>query len=339
MGSFHIHGIGELRAMSRMMFLQIAVAVVMESVALTAQAATVQLPESWTNNNLAGWTNQDLSITPAPLTVEAQALKLVFAPGDFNLYSTVVMASTNASGARFVGDYFAGGVADITFRLRCVYQLDVETNAPTTQLWFYNDKTSRLWKYPIASPPTGVWTTVTVPIEYSLFSTESSNNQWSAFLEDVTNMSWVGVWFACNAPKATETFQIDDFQLLGPGVEYATWIGQYPEGTGIGGRHRFPHGDLDGDGISNWDEWTAGTEADDSNDVFRLRIDAPDITGGPVKLSWDAKTARRYSLWRTASAIGQFSSVATNLDTNTYADATSTNTSACFYRLSVIRLP
>lgn len=304
-----------------------------------AEAATVGNPESWTNSLTEGWTNQNWGAVQVPLSVESKALKVAFPVDSFPaFYSTVITAFTNASKGHFTGDYFAGGVADISFRFFCQFQVDAESNAPVVQVLFRNDQTGRLWQHRLSGLRTNEWLDIAVPLEFASFTTESASNAWSDFFQDMRSISWMGVWIKRNSHTAAQTYRLDDFQLIGPGTDYSIWIDQYADGTGVGKQNKLPRGDLDDDGLANWDEWIAGTPADSANEQFTVRIQTTGASTATVaQLTWDSHEGRRYSVLRTTGSLAAFDVVATNLATNLFTDATATNSAPCFYRLGVQR--
>jgi hypothetical protein len=63
--------------------------------------------------------------------------------------------------------------------------------------------------------------------------------------------------------------------------------------------------DQDGDGMSNWQEYVAGT--DPTNEASYLRLSLPaGSPGGSVEMSFQSVPGRRYELWRAARLDGEW---------------------------------
>lgn len=60
-----------------------------------------------------------------------------------------------------------------------------------------------------------------------------------------------------------------------------------------------PEGDPDTDGMSNYEEWIAGTRANDSNSFFFVKQPAASGTG--MVINWDGVAGRRYTLFRSTN--------------------------------------
>ena len=123
--------------------------------------------------------------------------------------------------------------------------------------------------------------------------------------------------------------------------------GYYPDGNGDWPLHLIDrNGDLDGDGLSNWLEYVAGTFAGDATEKFGLEIKEKTDTG--VRFEFYAITGKTYTIERSvdmtiwtrvpfaigAPAIGESSYSATDVALLN-AFATPTTGTKEFYRLTV----
>jgi hypothetical protein len=82
------------------------------------------------------------------------------------------------------------------------------------------------------------------------------------------------------------------------------------------------NGDLDGDGVSNYNEYLAGT--DPTNRASSFQISSTTISGNNVVLQWTAVNNRRYRVWTATSLPGAWTSL--NALPLTYTGSTMTYT-------------
>jgi len=298
----------------------------------TMHAATVNEPETWDGGDTAGWVSFDLineSVVPR-LSVESNAAKLVFAAQSIKLppEEYLVKADMNASGGRFVGNYITNGVMGISFRLYCEYVVDV-------RVAFYNEGTRRLWRYRAPDIVAGQWQTVNVPVDPELLNNVNGVEGWSAFKQDLENVSWTGVIITRNANMKAQLYRLDDFEIIGVGPDYGQWIEQFGS---VGDGNTLPGSDLDNDGADNYSEWIAGTSAGDAEHSFDVEIDEPG-TGSGIMLRWESAADRTYRVERTDALTTEFTPITGELDAtppeNTFEDTTATNDTPYFYRLRV----
>jgi hypothetical protein len=92
-----------------------------------------------------------------------------------------------------------------------------------------------------------------------------------------------------------------------------------------------PGVDNDGDGVSNFDEFVAGTQP--TNAVSFFRIEQVNPTG----LFWTAVPGRIYSVERTSDLGQPFSQIASGLTVGSYLFNSPTNGAANYYRIRVTR--
>lgn len=95
--------------------------------------------------------------------------------------------------------------------------------------------------------------------------------------------------------------------------------------------------DGDGDGMSNWAEFIAGT--DPTSLASRLTLNAlTAVSAGSFEVRWQSAATRRYTLLRSATLTGTFTPVATGIAAtppeNAYTDDSASEVAA-FYRIRV----
>jgi hypothetical protein len=98
--------------------------------------------------------------------------------------------------------------------------------------------------------------------------------------------------------------------------------------------------DTDGDGMSNWQEWIAGTDPTNPQSKFLILSVTNSVSG--VRLTWSSGSGRTYTVQRATSSSGnlEYSSVATvsgGDSVTSYTDGAATNAGAYFYRVSAQR--
>jgi len=117
-------------------------------------------------------------------------------------------------------------------------------------------------------------------------------------------------------------------------ISYA-WLQQY----GIPINAATDTGDVDGDGMNNWQEWLAGTNPTNAASVFKFTSILPGVTGNTV--SWLSVTNVTYYLQRTtnlASPVAYFS-IQSNISglpvQTSYLDSNAVGRGPFFYRVAV----
>jgi hypothetical protein len=298
-----------------------------------ALGAVPGVPESWPAASAAGWVNHDLvnERFQNTLTTENSALKLLFKSQSMLLppEEYVFEAGSNASSGRFTGDYVAQGVSEIRFRLFCERQAEVS-------LVLWSEGSSRVWRYRIPNIRTGEWMNVSVPMAIPVVRCINDAAQWSSLESDLRQVKAVGVAVERAEGMAAQSYWLDDFVLAGAGPGFATWMEQFPSGSGSDGSV-LAGADLDGDGSLNRDEWVAGTSAGDDTDQFRVSIE--NATPDHQRLRWKAAPGRTYQVWSTTDLSQPFTPASTPMAASApenLFEAESTNGMIrAFYRVTV----
>ncbi|MBK9137542.1 MAG: hypothetical protein IPM17_02065 [Verrucomicrobia bacterium] len=97
--------------------------------------------------------------------------------------------------------------------------------------------------------------------------------------------------------------------------------------------------DEDGDGLSNWAEYRAGTDPRDPRSYLWIRTLTVEPSAGAVELRWGSTPGRLYTVLRSAALPGGFEPVAEHLSAtppeNVWVDRGATNSAGLFYRIKV----
>jgi hypothetical protein len=122
-----------------------------------------------------------------------------------------------------------------------------------------------------------------------------------------------------------------EFQDL-QSIPFYKWLQQF--GLATDGSADFA--DSDGDGLSNWQEWRAGTIPTNVSSVLRL---FPPYNATPPTITWQSATGIDYFVDRCSDLRIPFSTIQTNIPgqpgTTTYTDTNATGSGPFFYRVGV----
>lgn len=99
-----------------------------------------------------------------------------------------------------------------------------------------------------------------------------------------------------------------------------------------------PSADSDHDGLSNLQEWVAGTSPLDSQSAFRFISVSPEDQPGLI-VRWASAEGRQYTLLRSADLFERYSVIQSNLvatpPVNTFRDALPDSSGTWFYKLRI----
>jgi hypothetical protein len=166
------------------------------------------------------------------------------------------------------------------------------------------------------------------PAFYTLATSIAGQPDWTSYTD--TTAAGPGPFFY-RVAVMTSSYQA---QLPGSIIPLA-WLQQY--GLPMDGSADFL--DSDGDGMSNWAEWRAGTNPTDPSSALRMMSATKAASG--LNVTWQSVSNRSYYLERATdlSSASPFQSQATGIpgaaDYTTYTDTTATNGGPYFYRIGV----
>jgi hypothetical protein len=137
-----------------------------------------------------------------------------------------------------------------------------------------------------------------------------------------------------NPRIAGATVDMGAYEFQGTGLdEFKTWLWQ--QGLRTDGSDDYA--DSDGDSMSNWQEWIAGTVPTNALSALRLLTPTSDFSG--VLLTWQSVSNRTYFVERAGSLTGPapFSTISSNIPgqpgTTSYTDTNAPG--PVFYRVGV----
>lgn len=128
-------------------------------------------------------------------------------------------------------------------------------------------------------------------------------------------------------------FQRVDLILHSAGPDFATWALRM-----FGSADVNPNADADGDGLSNWAEFRAGTDPRDARSQFAFVAVEKEPAGG-MRIQWSSVPGRSYTVERSTDLLSGFVQLKAGepatAPINLYHDATATGPGPFFYRLRV----
>lgn len=301
---------------------------------LLALAAAVGQLETF-DGGLNGWVAYDMvnEQNAASLTAESGILKLSYpVQGTPGIPEThVVRADAGASAAQFVGDYMSAGTAAFSFRVK------PESDAAISVL-LQNSDAHRRWSYAVTGLPLGEWSTVVVSVDPEQLAAVHSGGTPDQLIEDLQNVTWMGVLIERSSSMSEHVTWLDDFRLIGPGEDFAAWMAAATDSVAWK-TEMLPTADFDGDGMVNRDEFIAGTDGADASDVFML--DAITRTGTGIPLRWRSVAGRSYRVFRASQPAGNYVNISGDLTgtppENEYTDVTAEGPGPWFYKIDVSR--
>lgn len=284
--------------------------------ALCAMPSFADTTETWDAGDLSNWVRYDPVNKYSPSMANPSDHLLV----SFNKQSmsfpeiNFIKAGTNASAGLFTGNYRLDAVTNVSFRI-----LAEALPPQQLQLIFVGGTSNNLWRFTLDRPAVGEWVTYNVPMKMNDGWSTGAGRKVKKFKNDLKDVQWIGIKIQRNSSVEKHAFRIDDFAVNG--IE-----------RGI---------DTDNDGMTDWQEFIAGTDHRNSNSRFRLgagrSAEAKKLKG--AVLEWASVEGLTYTVWRSIGDLKSFEKLATGIDAtyplNIFNDPTARGKRAYFYKLEV----
>lgn len=207
------------------------------------------------------------------------------------------------------------------------------------------------WQKWLPAPETG-WTGYEVAVDLAEGWTIGPPTSLDAFRNDVLDIDWVGVFVVRSAATEPQTFGIDDFRVQGVRLTDIVDPPDDADGDGIPDAYEDRHDlssawagdallDKDNDGMNNYAEYRAGTDASDPLSLFTINAEArrQEAVNVGVAVKWDSVRYRSYALWKSTNLVDGFrleqDGIFCTPPENIHLDPSATNSGPYFYRVEV----
>jgi len=180
-------------------------------------------------------------------------------------------------------------------------------DTPPSEMWIcFEARSSNLWYKVLPRPPEGVTVDYDIPVDFAHGWIRGSDSRPTQFFADVRDVAWIGLYVRRNGKTSAQDYRIDDFTVSG--TAHTSDV----DGDGMDDAWENRHGlnaanasdgkvDRDGDGMSSYGEFRAGTDPNDSVSVFEVEIDATPS----VVLRWNSISNRTYTVLRAGNVRGK----------------------------------
>jgi len=280
--------------------------------AINSIGAITNVRETWSNNSDEGWNGIDplnrrtlsLSTATGSLGINFRQLSMSFPEVG------IIKAENPASSGAFVGDFFWAAATHVSFKFYC------GTRVPANLRLCFESSSGNRWYNTLGQPNANGWTEYTIPMELAQGWQLPGSTSPALFHNDMRDIAWIGVQIQRSSYTDAESYQVDDFSLIGPSSK----------------------SDTDGDSASDWAEYIAGTDANNGGSNLALSCNRSNPNQG-ITLAWDSVSLRSYNIERTQSLTEPFEHIASRVEatppSNQFKDETATGTGPFFYRITV----
>lgn len=287
---------------------------------------------SWDSSSLEGWSHTAPEYSATISSTNGQ-LELI--------HKTQSMPS-------FVADKVMRPVAPGSLLEQITFTLEAtDVNPSRVRLLLHSAVSDVTWQLQLELPDAGEALIYTIPVEFTdgwtkgVYNSEDEDD----FLQDLRSIDWIGVEILRNASTFSQIYALDDFQIKG--VQFSSdndmdyMSDAWEDAHGLN-PNDFSDAELDadGDGMSNYAEYRAGTDPNLASSRFELKIEnTTGGTGTSFKLQWNSISNRWYTVQRATNLVDGFTVLETGIQSlppiNIYQDVTATNAPAYFYKIEV----
>ena len=297
--------------------------------ALVSMAELREITHTWADtSNLEDWSHTTPSV--ADLRVEDGQLKLAY-------YAQSI--------PRYVTDSVTRPMPENMLLSSMAFTFEAGSVSPSRMRCLLHTKDGGVWKLLLGVPQAGETKAYTIPITFKAGWRKTPTSTANDFARDLRAIDWLGVETVRHASTGVQLYAMDTFHIKGvqftgdadmDGMEDA-----WETANGLSATDYTDSAlDSDGDGMSNYAEFRAGTNPHLSSSRFEASVaKMVDKTGVPFQLRWSSQSNRWYTIWRTADLTQGFEVLVTGEAAtppmNLYQDVTATNSPGYFYRVEV----